>query len=59
MIIRRCVPKSEHDKILQEYHASPYGRHFAEDKTVHKILQSGFYWPTIFKDCFEWVKLCD
>ena len=25
-------------------------------KTTHKILQSGFYWPTIFKDCFEWVK---
>ena len=46
-------------KILQECHASPYGGHFARDKTTHKILQSGFYWPTIFKDCFEWVKLCD
>ena len=21
--------------------------------------QSGFYWPTLFKDCFEWVKHCD
>ena len=59
MIIRRCVPKSEQGKILQECHASPYGGHFAGDKTAYKILQSGFYWPTIFKDCFEWVKLCD
>ena len=59
MIIRRCVPKSEQGKILQECHASPYGGHFVGDKTAHKILQSGFYWPTIFKDCFEWVKLCD
>ena len=59
MIIRRCVPESEQSKILQECHASPYGGHFAGDKIVHKILQSGFYWPTIFKDCFEWVKLCD
>ena len=42
-----------------EYHALPYKGHFAGDKTAHKILQSGFYWPTIFKDCFEWVKLCD
>ena len=25
MIIRRCVPESEHGKILQECHASPYG----------------------------------
>ena len=59
MIIRRCVPESEQGKILQECHASSYGGHFAGDKTAHKILQSGFYWPTIFKDCFEWVKLCD
>ena len=59
MITRRCVPKSEQGKILQECHASPYGGHFLGDKTGHKILQSGFYWPTIFKDCFEWVKLCD
>ena len=45
--------------ILYEYHASPYGGKFIGDKTAHKILQSGFYWPTILKDCFEWVKLCD
>ena len=59
MIIRRCVPESEQSKILHECHASPYGGHFAGDKTAHKILQSGFYWPTIFKDFFKWVKLCD
>ena len=59
MIIKRCVPESEQSKILHECHASPYGGHFAGDKTTHKILQSGFYWPTIFKDYFEWVKLCD
>ena len=59
MIIRRCVPEGEQSKILKEFHSSPYGGHFAGDKTAHKILQSGFYWLTIFKDCFEWVKLCD
>ena len=59
LIIRRCVPEGEQSKILKECHSSPYGGHFAGDKTAYKILQSGFYWPTIFKDCFEWVKLCD
>ena len=59
LIIRRCVPEGEQSKILKECHSSPFGGHFAGDKTAHKILQSGFYWPTIFKDCFEWVKLCD
>ena len=59
LIIRKCVPEGGQIKILQECHASPYGGHFAGDKTAHKILQSRFYWPTIFKDYFEWVNLCD
>ena len=59
MIIRRFGPESEQWKILNECHASPYGGHFSGEKTAHKILQSGFYWPTIFRDYAEWVKLCD
>ena len=59
MIIRRCVPESEQCKIMNECHASPYGGHFSGERTAHKILQSGFYWPTVFRDCTEWVKLCD
>ena len=59
MIIRRCVSESEQGRIFYKCHASPYGGHFAGDKTAHKILQSGFDRPTIFLDCFEWVKLCD
>ena len=54
MIIRRCVPESEQCKIVNECHASPYGGHFSGERTAHKILQSGFYWPTIFRDCIEW-----
>ena len=59
MIIRRCVPENEQGKILNECHALPYGGHFSGERTAQKILQSGFYWPTIFRDCAEWVKLCD
>ena len=44
---------------MEKCHASPYGGHFTEDKTAQKILQSGFYWPTLFKDHFELVKQCD
>ena len=37
------------------YHSSTCGGHFAARKTVEKIMQSGFYWLTIFKDahCFN------
>ena len=59
MIIRRCVLEIEQGKIIDKFHASPYEGHFTGDKTAHKILQFGFYWPTLFKDCFEWVKHYD
>ena len=59
MIIRRCVPESEQCKILNEFPASLYGGHFSGEKMAHKILQYRFYWPTIFRDCAGWVKLCD
>ena len=50
MIIRRCVLEKEHGGILEKGHASPYGGHFARVRTAQKIFQSGFYWPTLFKD---------
>ena len=56
LIIKRCIPEIEQGKILDEYHASPSRGNFAGDRTNHKILQLGFYWLTLFKDCFEWVK---
>ncbi|XP_022857585.1 uncharacterized protein LOC111378583 [Olea europaea var. sylvestris] len=27
--------------------------------TAAKVLQSGFYWPNLFKDCYAFVKTCD
>ena len=59
MIIRRCVPETKQGEIIDKCHASPYGGHFVGDRKTHKILQSGFYWPTLFKNYFEWVKHCD
>ena len=59
MIIRRCVPEIEQGGIMEKCHASHYRGHFAGDKTAPKILKSVFYWPTLFKDCFQWVKHCD
>ena len=40
MIIRRCVPETEQGGIMEKGHTSPYGGHFAGDKTTQKILQS-------------------
>ena len=39
-------------------HSSACGGHFAARKTTDKILQSGFYWPTIFKDAHHFYMEC-
>ena len=52
MIIRRCVPESEQGKILQECHASPYGGHFAGDKTAHKNSPIRFLLANYFQGLF-------
>jgi hypothetical protein len=49
-IIRRCVPNDEITSVLNFCHSEAYGGHFSIKKTAAKILQCGFYWPTLFKD---------
>ena len=39
-------------------HSSACEGHFAARKTVDKILPSGFYWPTIFKDAHHFYTEC-
>lgn len=58
-IIRRCVPEEDVAKILEHCHSSAYAGHFGASKTAAKILQSGFYWPTLFHDAYKFVKRCD
>ena len=56
--MRRCVPSDEQTRILTFCHSEACGGHFSARKTADKILQAGFYWPTLFKDCFEFCKTC-
>ena len=58
-IIRRCVPEEEMEIILHHCHSKEVGGHFGGTKTAAKILQSGFYWPSLFKDAFKFVSMCD
>ena len=58
-IIRRCVPKSEVGEILTHCHSLECGGHFNGQRTAANVLQSGFYWPFIFKDAYLFAKSCD
>nr|GFB12952.1 reverse transcriptase domain-containing protein [Tanacetum cinerariifolium] len=58
-IIRRCVAGKEAIDILNGCHSGPTGGHYGANYTVKKVFDSGFYWPSIYKDAFELVKRCD
>nr|GFA53102.1 reverse transcriptase domain-containing protein [Tanacetum cinerariifolium] len=58
-IIRRCVAGKEAIDILNACHSGPTEGHYGANYTSKKVFDSGFYWPSIYKDAFELVKRCD
>jgi len=59
MQIKRFIREDEIFDILKACHDGPCGGHFAERRTAHNVLQTGYYWPTIFKDANKFVQACD
>ncbi|KAL4368350.1 hypothetical protein GQ457_05G026190 [Hibiscus cannabinus] len=58
-VLRQCVPEEEQKDIVYHCHAASCGGHFGGNRTAAKILQSCFYWPTLFKDAYAFSKACD
>ncbi|GJU29847.1 reverse transcriptase domain-containing protein [Tanacetum coccineum] len=58
-VIRRCVSGQEALDILKACHSGPTGGHYGANYTAKKtIFDSGFYWPTIYKDAHDFVTRC-
>ncbi|GJX67167.1 reverse transcriptase domain-containing protein [Tanacetum coccineum] len=58
-VIRRCVHGQEAIDILKACHNRPTGGHHGPNYTAKKVFDSGFYWPTIYRDAHDLVKSCD
>ncbi|GJU67924.1 reverse transcriptase domain-containing protein [Tanacetum coccineum] len=58
-VIRRCVFGKEAHDILMACHDGPTGGHHGSNYTARKVFDSGFFWPTIYKDAHELVKNCN
>ncbi|GJS70672.1 reverse transcriptase domain-containing protein [Tanacetum coccineum] len=58
-VIRRCVFGKEAHDILMACHDGPTGGHHGANYTARKVFDSGFFWPTIYKDAHELVKNCN
>ncbi|XP_074293564.1 uncharacterized protein LOC141620645 [Silene latifolia] len=52
----RCVSREEGLEIVHRVHNSAYWGHLTTSRTIAKILQGGFYWPSMFKDIHYLVK---
>ncbi|GKB05335.1 reverse transcriptase domain-containing protein [Tanacetum coccineum] len=55
----RCVSGQEAFDILKACHSGPTGGHYGANYTAKKVFDSGFYWPTIYKDAHDFVTRCD
>nr|GEU33502.1 reverse transcriptase domain-containing protein [Tanacetum cinerariifolium] len=51
--------KDEAIDILKACYNGPIGGHHGLNYTAKKVFDSGFYWPTIYRDAHDLVKSCD
>ncbi|GKB37746.1 reverse transcriptase domain-containing protein [Tanacetum coccineum] len=58
-MIRRCIAGQEAVDILTACHSGPTGGHYGAKYTAKKVFDSGFYWPTIYRDAHDLVTQCD
>nr|GEZ25167.1 reverse transcriptase domain-containing protein [Tanacetum cinerariifolium] len=58
-VIRRCVHGHETIDILKACHYRPTEGHHGPNYTAKKVFDSGFYWPTIYRDAQDLVKTCE
>ncbi|GJW50431.1 ribonuclease H-like domain-containing protein, partial [Tanacetum coccineum] len=58
-VIRRCVYGQEAVDILIACYNGPTRGHHGANYTAKKVFDSGFYWPTIYRDAHDLVTRCD
>ncbi|GKD44733.1 reverse transcriptase domain-containing protein, partial [Tanacetum coccineum] len=58
-MIRRCISGPETRTILEQCHHEPTGGHYGPNITAKKVIDLGFYWPTIIKEAHTLVRLCE
>ena len=59
MLYLKCVDEDEAKYILEEIHKGICGDHASPKSLVSKVIQIGYFWPTIQVDAIELVKKCD
>ncbi|XP_016206026.1 uncharacterized protein LOC107646349 [Arachis ipaensis] len=55
----KCLDKDEAKEVMDEVHEGVCGNHIGRRALAAKIVRTGYYWPTMKRDCITKVKTCD
>ncbi|XP_057756045.1 uncharacterized protein LOC130975243 [Arachis stenosperma] len=55
----KCISWEEAEDVMVKTHEGVCGNHIGGRALAAKILRTGYYWPTIKRDCISKVKACD
>ncbi|RDY07558.1 hypothetical protein CR513_08307, partial [Mucuna pruriens] len=58
-VIHRFILDFKISSVLHFCHATVGGGHHGSTWTARKVLDCGFYWPTIFQDAHQFVSACE
>src|ERR1051325_7006097 len=54
----RCVGEKDMSVVMKEVHEGVCGNHGGGRALASRILRVGYYWPTLTRDCLEYVAQC-
>jgi hypothetical protein len=55
----RCLTITEAQMVMKKLHERPSWRHFAIEITQRKILDAGYWWPTMYRDVHDYCRSYD
>ena len=56
--LRQVISDSQAQMILQELHKGNASGLFSQDITLRKVLEAGYWWPTLYKDTYKYYQTC-
>lgn len=59
LVVLWCVSHSKGWEISKYCHSRVIRGHFNANSTVKKVLETGFFWPSLFVDAEKFVNSCD
>lgn len=54
-----CLDQDQSKEVVRELHEGICGGNFTTHMTTNKILRTGYYWPTLFRDAHAYKRKCE